>query len=351
VSICKCIKKVANNENLTIEDAKSVMRAIMSGKTTPAQISALLTALRMKGETIEEIYAFTTIMREFCTQINPNVDKKTLVDTCGTGGDKISTFNISTIAAFVIAGTGIPVAKHGNRAVSSKCGSADLLEGLGVNIAAPPEVVKRCIEKIGIGFMFAPLFHPAMRHAMQSRREIGIRTVFNILGPLTNPANAKAQVLGVYSPRLTEKIAHVLRVQGIERAFVVHGMDGLDEIGTTCKTQISELKDGSIDTYTVAPEKFGISRAQISDIQGGGLAENIEICFHILKGNKGPKRDIVLLNAAAGIVVGGKAENIAEGLIIAADVIDSGYALKKFRELVKESKGSVSTFEELEARF
>lgn len=351
MEICDSIEMVVNNENLAENNAKSVMRTIMSGDATPAQISAFLIALRMKGETIEEISAFASIMREFCTQINPQVDNRMLVDTCGTGGDRVSTFNISTIASFVISGAGIPVAKHGNRAVSSKCGSADLLEGLGVNINASAEIVKHCIEKIGIGFMFAPLFHPAMKHAMKSRREIGIRTVFNILGPLTNPANAKAQILGVYTPYLTEKMANVLNMQGVDRALVFHGLDGLDEIGSTCKTQISELNDGYVETYNVKPEDFGIKRAKLSEIQGGDLANNIGICFQILRGNKGTKRDIVLLNSSAGIFVGGKAENIAEGIEIAEEAIDSGAALRRLKDLVIESKGSLSTFEDLEAKY
>ncbi|MFX1519712.1 MAG: anthranilate phosphoribosyltransferase [Promethearchaeota archaeon] len=351
MEICNSIEMVVNNENLAENAAKSAMRAIMSGDATPAQISALLIALRMKGETIEEISAFASIMREFCTQIDPNVDKRKLIDTCGTGGDKIKTFNISTIASFVISGAGIPVAKHGNRAVSSKCGSADILEGLGVNINASAEIVEHCIEKIGIGFMFAPIFHPAMKYAMKSRREIGIRTVFNILGPLTNPANAKTQILGVYTPYLTEKMANVLNVQGVDRAFVVHGLDGLDEIGSTCETQISELNNGHIETYTVAPEDFGIKRAQSSEIQGGDLAKNIEICFQVLRGNKGSTRDIVLLNASAGILVGGKVETITEGIEVAEEVIDSGIALRRLKELVIESKGSLSMFEDLEAKY
>lgn len=351
MEIYDSIEMVVNNENLAENNAKSVMRTIMSGDATPAQISAFLIALRMKGETIEEISAFASIMREFCTQINPQVDNRMLVDTCGTGGDRVNTFNISTIASFVISGAGIPVAKHGNRAVSSKCGSADLLEGLGVNINASAEIVRHCIEKIGIGFMFAPLFHPAMKYAMKSRREIGIRTVFNILGPLTNPANAKAQILGVYTPYLTERMAKVLNMQGVDRALVFHGLDGLDEIGSTCETQISELNDGYVETYTVKPEDFGIKRAKLSEIQGGDLAKNIEICFQILRGNKGPTRDIVLLNASAGILVGGKVENIAEGIEVAEEVIDSGVALRKLKELVRGSKGSLSIFEDLEDKY
>ncbi len=351
MEICNSIEMVVNNENLAENNAKSVMRTIMSGDATPAQISAFLIALRMKGETIEEISAFASIMREFCTQINPTVGNRMLVDTCGTGGDRINTFNISTIASFVISGAGIPVAKHGNRAVSSKCGSADLLEGLGVNINASAEIVRHCIEKIGIGFMFAPLFHPAMKYAMKSRREIGIRTVFNILGPLTNPANAKAQILGVYTPYLTEKMAKVLNMQGVDHALVFHGLDGLDEIGSTCETQISELNDGYVETYTVTPEDFGIKRAKLSEIQGGDLVKNIEICFQILRGNNGPMRDIVLLNASAGIFVGGKVENIAEGIEVAEEVIDSGVAFRKLKELVRGSKGSLSVFEDLEAKY
>ncbi len=345
------IEKVVNKKDLLKSEAETVMGLIMSGKTTPTQIGSFLTALRLKGETIEEIAAFASVMRDFCAKITPSVNNKTIVDTCGTGGDKIKTFNVSTISAFIVAGAGIPVAKHGNRSVTSKCGSADLLEGIGVNIVADPATVEKCIEKIGIGFMFAPVFHPAMKHAIGPRREMGIRTVFNILGPLTNPANAKGQVMGVYDLKLTDKLSRVLQSLDVERAFVVHGLDGIDEISTTCKTRISELKDNSIETYTITPEEFGIKRAKIADIQADGLEKGIRTIFQILKGEDGSATDMVLLNSAAAIVTGKMAENLQEGLEIAKDALKSGNALKKARELVKESKGDLKVFSSLEEKF
>ncbi|ODS42415.1 MAG: anthranilate phosphoribosyltransferase [Candidatus Altiarchaeales archaeon IMC4] len=329
------IEKLINGLNLAPDEAESAMQTIMSGKATDAQIAAFLVALRIKGETPEEIAALAQVMRRFATAIRPEVSG-TLVDTCGTGGDAAGTFNISTASMFVVAGAGIPIAKHGNRSVSSKSGSADVLESLGVNIAMAPEKVQECIEKTGIGFMFAPGFHSAMKHVMPARRELGIRTVFNILGPLTNPANAKGQVVGVYNAALTEKIAEVMNILGVERAFVVHGEPGMDEISNVGKTKISELSKGKIKTYMITPEDFGVKRARMADLAGADAKENAKIITDILAGkDKGPKRDIVLLNAAAGIVAGKKAKTLKEGLEIARDSIDSGKAYKKLEAMRK----------------
>jgi anthranilate phosphoribosyltransferase len=258
-----------------------------------------------------------------------------LVDTCGTGGDATGTFNVSTATAFVVAGAGVPVAKHGNRSVSSLCGSADVVEALGVRLDLPPERVGRCVDEIGIGFCYAPLLHKAMKYVMLARKEIRIRTVFNILGPLTNPAHALAQVIGVYDGRLTEVMAQVLKELGTVRAFVVHGEDGLDEISNTAESRVSELRHNEVRTYTVRPEDFGLPRARMTDLQGGSAADNAEIIRRILKGERGPKRDIVLLNAGAAVAAGGKAEDIAAGMMTAQHSIDSGAALDKLNRLVE----------------
>jgi anthranilate phosphoribosyltransferase len=331
--IREAISKVIEQKDLIEESARGVMNEIMSGEATPAQIASFLTALRLKGETVEEITGFAKVMREKVTRVK--VEEEVIVDTCGTGGDGTHTFNISTIAAFVVAGAGLIVAKHGNRSVSSKCGSADLLEALGVKIDADVKKVERCFKEIGMGFLFAPLLHGAMKYAIGPRREIGIRTVFNILGPLTNPAGAKAQVLGVYAPELTETLAGVLRNLGSKHAFLVHGLDGLDEITLTGRTKVSELKEGEITNYFISPEDFGMKTCEIEDLKGGTVEENVGIALDILKGEKGPKRDIVLLNAACAIVAGGKAKDLAEGIKKAAESIDSGKAREKL-ELLKK---------------
>lgn len=337
--IKEAITKVVERKGLTEQEAVGVMNEIMNGEATPAQISSFITALRMKGETVEEITGCAKVMREKATTIKVkkddliDIEEETILDTCGTGGDKTNTFNISTTVAFVVAGAGIKVAKHGNRSVSSQCGSADILEALGVNLNVTPQVVEQCINEIGIGFLYAPLLHGAMKHAIGPRREIGIRTIFNILGPLTNPAQATAQVLGVYSSDLTEKIASVLGNMGTKRAMVVHGMDGLDEISTVGETKISEFKDGKVNTYYIKPEDFGIKRAKLEDINGGNVNENVLIIMDILNGKSGAGRDIVLLNAAAAFVVAGKAETISKGIPIAAESIDSGAALDKLEKL------------------
>ena len=328
------IQKLVNKEDLTADEATDAMQTIMSGNATDAQIAGFLVAMRMKGETPGEIASLALIMRKFAGNIHPNVEG-TSVDTCGTGGDKLDTFNISTTTMFVVAGAGIPIAKHGNRSVSSQCGSADVLEAMGVKIDFEPKKVEECIEKIGVGFMFAPLFHKSMKYVMPARTQMGIRTVFNILGPLSNPANAQGQVIGVFDRGLTEKMAEVLKIIGLEKAMVVHGMAGIDEISTLGETKISELKDGEINNYIITPEEFGLKRANADDLAGGDAKVNAEILIKILKGEEqGAKRDIVLLNAAAGIVVGGMAESISEGLELAKEAIDSGRAYEKLEEMI-----------------
>ena len=347
-SIQVAIGKLVERKDLTEDEAESSMKCIMSGEATPAQIGSFLTALRLKGETVEEITSFARVMREFAARINPRVDG-ILVDTCGTGGDKIKTFNISTAVALVAAGAEIPIAKHGNRSVTSKAGSADVLEALGVKIDLAPSEVERCIEEIGFGFMFAPVFHGAMKYATPVRREIGIRTVFNILGPLTNPANAQAQVLGVYDRDLTEVLANVLVGLGVKHAMVVHGLDGLDEISNLGKTQISEVKDGEVRTYKVEPEDFGFDSAKPDDIKGYDMEGNAILMIKLLKGDDGPRRDVVLMNSAAAMIVGGKASDFREGVEVAGEVIDSGKAYEKLRALIKATGGDMSKLGALEA--
>lgn len=324
------IQKLIDGIDLTYEESQTIMKEIMSGNATDAQIAAFLTALRMIGETVDEITAFTEVMKEFCSRIHPRVSGR-LLDTCGTGGDRIKTFNISTTAAFVVAGAGVAVAKHGNRSVTSKSGSADVLERLGLNLNLEPKVVETAIEKIGIGFMFAPAFHPAMKCAIGPRREIGIRTVFNILGPLTNPANANAQLLGVYDRALIEPLANVLKNLGCEEAMVVYGLDGLDEISTIGKTAVAWLRESKVTTMETIPKDFGIKLAKPEDITGTTPEESAEITFKILnacRGHNDPKEDIVLVNGAAGIILGGKAEDFSYGMELARESIDSGAAYK-----------------------
>ncbi len=331
--IKESISKLVQKENLSEEETEKVMNEIMSGEATPAQIASFLTALRLKGETIDEIVGCARIMRKFATKIN--VKEKIILDTCGTGGDKKHTFNISTLAAFVSAGAGVVVAKHGNRSVSSKCGSADLLLQLGVNINADKEVVEECLEKIGIGFLFAPLLHSAMKYATPVRREIGIRTIFNLLGPLTNPANASYQLLGVYDEKLVEPLANVLGKLGSKHALVVHGMDGLDEVTTTDKTLVAELKNEKVNTYKISAQDFGIKKAKMEDLKGGEVQTNAEVALKILKGENGHLLDIVILNAGCAIYACDKAKDIKEGINIAKESISSGKALQKL-ELLKE---------------
>jgi len=327
------IDAVISGKDLSEEEAEDMMRSIMSGLATPAQIAAFLTGLRLKGETVEEITGFARLMRRKVTKIKP--PEGMLVDTCGTGGDKSGSFNISTAAAFVAAGAGVRVAKHGNRSVSSKCGSADVLATAGVNIMAPPPVVEKALREVGIAFFFAPLFHPAMKHAIGPRREIGVRTVFNLLGPLSNPVGAHAQVLGVYDPDLTEIMARVLGGLGSESAYVVHGLDGLDEITLTTKTKISSLKDGKVETFHLAPEDLGLELCEPEALKGGSAGENADTMRRIFSGEKGPLRDVVLLNAAATLVVAGEAADLKEGLEHASRSVDSGAAMEKLEALVK----------------
>ena len=331
--IKEAIAKVVEKVNLTEDEMVSVMREIMDGEATQAQIASFITALRMKGETVDEITGAARVMREKALKVKTK--DPVVVDTCGTGGDESFTFNISTAAAFVAAGAGLTVAKHGNRSVSSKSGSADVLRSLGVNIEAEVERVEECLDSIGIGFLFAPMMHGAMKHAIGPRREIGIRTIFNILGPLTNPAGAQHQVLGVYRSELTEVMAQVLNNLGSTRAFVVSGNDGLDEITLTTDTKVSELKDGEIKTYFIKPEDFGMAPCKLFELQGGGPYDNARIIRDILKGEKGPKRDVVVLNAAAAIAASGKAKDIKEGIPMAEEAIDSGKALEKLERLIE----------------
>lgn len=328
--IKEAINLLIQNKDLSEQKMIDVMRDIMEGKTTDAQIASFLTALRIKGEKIEEITGAAKVMREKVTAIRA---PEMTVDTCGTGGDMAHTFNISTTTALVVAACGVPVAKHGNRSVSSSCGSADVLEALGVKIDLEPQEVERCLESTGFGFMFAPLFHPAMKYAIGPRKEMGIRTIFNILGPLTNPAGAQRQVMGVFSDELTEPLAQVLGNLGVKHAFVVHGEDGLDEITNTDKTKVSEVKDGAVNTYFITPENLGLEKTRKDDLAGGNAQDNVSITIGILKGEKGPKRDIVLMNAAAALVVGDKAGNFNEGVEIASNAIDSGAAFKKLEEV------------------
>lgn len=346
------IQKLIEGSNLTFDESGEIMREVMSGKATNSQTAAFLTALRMKGEAVEELIAFASVMKSNCCQIHPHVHGR-LVDTCGTGGDKIKTFNVSTAAAFVIAGAGVSVAKHGNRAVTSKSGSADVLEKLGLNLNVEPQAIQSIIEKVGVGFMFAPAFHPAMEYAAEPRREIGIRTVFNILGPLTNPACATAQLLGVYDPKLTVPMAYALGQLGCEEAMVVHGLDGLDEISTVGKTVIAHLKEGKVTKTEAVPSDFGVKKARITDLQLSTPEESAEPLFKILRGNTigDAKTEIVLVNSAAGIIVGGKAENFKEGMEKARESIVSGAAYTKLKNLVKASGGSLQRLEELEAKY
>lgn len=332
--IKESIKKIVEGKDLTREEASLTMGHIMRGDATPSQIAAFITALRMKGETIDEITGSAEQMRRHAAAIHPRAPH--LVDTCGTGGDVSHTFNISTVSALVAAGAGIAIAKHGNRSVSSKCGSADVLEALGVKIDLPPKKVEECINEVGIGFIFAPIFHQAMKFAMPSRREVGIRTIFNILGPLTNPAGAHAQVLGVFNADLTEVMAKVLGNLGVKQALVVHGMDGLDEISISDKTKISHLKGGKVDTYYIKPGDFGMKKGSREEIVTRNIGENKQAIIEILKGEEtGVRRNVVLLNAAGAMVVGEKAKNIEEGIKLAKESIDSGKAYKKLEALIQ----------------
>jgi anthranilate phosphoribosyltransferase len=345
--ITEAVRALADRRDLTRIEAAGAMEAIMSGAATDAQIAAFLTALRMKGETVEELIGFAQVMREKAVKVRPHAaaviaatgtDREVLIDTAGTGGDASGTFNVSTATAFVVAGAGLRVAKHGNRSLSSLCGSADVVEALGIKIELSPAKIARCIDEAGIGFLYAPLLHTAMKHVMTARREMGIRTVFNMLGPLTNPAGANAQVIGVYAEALTEPLARALAELGTLRAFVVHGADGLDEISNTGPSRISEVHEGVVRNSTVRPEDFGIDRATIQDLRGGDRGENAQIIRQILAGERGPRRDIVLMNAAAALVVGGAVQDLKQGVAVAARSIDSGAAAAKLAGLVDLSQ-------------
>lgn len=341
-SLKNALLKLTSGQTLDREEAAQAMTAIMDGVTTPAQIGALLAALRVKGETVEEITGFARVMRERSLQVH--TQRQPLLDTCGTGGDTVKTFNISTAAAFVAAASGVAVAKHGNRSVTSKCGSADVLESLGVRLDLSPEAVGRCIDAVGIGFLFARNHHPAMKYAAGPRGELGFRTVFNALGPLTNPAGAKRQVIGVYDSALCTPLAHVLGNLGSEHVLVVHGKAGLDEIATFGETLVAEYRNGSVTTYSLTPELLGLSPATPADVApGGDAAENAHILRSVLSGeDRGPRRDIVLANAAAAFYVSGVVETLREGVAKASETIDSGAANRTLEALIATSQREAS---------
>ena len=343
--IKEAIGKVVTGQDLAETEMIEVMNQIMGGEATPAQVGSFITALRMKGETIDEIAGAARVMRDHATPIRVgkaldidreeiNLDRETILDTCGTGGSGTRSFNISTTVAFVVSACGVKVAKHGNRSISSACGSADVLEALGVNLNVTPPQVERCINEIGVGFLFAPALHGAMKHAIGPRREIGIRTIFNILGPLTNPAGADRQVLGVYDEKLVEVIARVLVKLGCRRGFIVHGLDGMDEVTLTGPTRVGEIRDGSVSLATIEPEDFGLRRCTLADLQGGDAVENAAIVRDVLAGKPGPKRDVVLLNAAYALLASGQAEDVESGLEKARTAIDDGLAMARLKDLI-----------------
>jgi len=334
--IKEAITSLISGYPLTMDEAALVMEEIMGGEVTPAQFGAFVTALRLKGETIDEIAGMAKTMR---AKAVPVATTGPVVDTCGTGGDGAHTFNISTAAAFVAAGAGLKVAKHGNRAMSSHCGSADVLEALGVNIELGAGQVARCLEEVGMGFMFAPVFHPAMKYAATPRREIGIRTVFNILGPLTNPAGAKHQVLGVADGSLVEKLAAVLGSLGATHALVVHGEDGLDEITITGQSRICEIKSGNLNSYAISPGDFGLDEADPDSLKGGTAEQNAAILRRILEGAPGPQRDVVIMNSAAVLLAGDRVATLKQGVALAGETVDNGRALAKLEQLIKLTQG------------
>ena len=343
--ITEALHQIASHRrSLSREQARDVMSAILNGQATDAQIAALLVALHMKGETVEEIVGFAEAIRAAAAPMLlqrdsaldvSGTERDALVDTCGTGGDASGTFNISTATALTVAGAGVRVAKHGNRSVTSKCGSADVMEALGININLSPARVAACLEQVGIAFLFAPAMHSAMKYVQPARRELRLRTVFNLLGPLTNPAHASAQVVGVYSAELVEKVAHALSMLGLQRALVVHGSDGLDEITVTGPTRVAEVRNGSVTAYEVTPEQFGIERSPMESLMGGDAAANAAIIRSVLQGEKSSKRDVVLLNSAAALVAAGRVDTIADGLPLAMKSIDSGASMGKLEALVK----------------
>jgi anthranilate phosphoribosyltransferase len=324
------LARVVDGGGLSAAEARAAFEAIMDGRVAPARLAGFLVALRMRGETVTEIAEFARVMRERATRVRCGA--RVILDTCGTGGDGAGTFNISTLAAFVVAACGVVVAKHGNRSVSSRCGSADLLQGLGIRVEVPVATVERCLEEVGIGFLYAPALHDAMRHAAPVRRELGVPTVFNLLGPLTNPAGARHQLLGVYDPARLATLAEVLRALGSERALVVHG-GGLDEITLHTTTEVAELRDDRVVLRVLAPEEAGLERARLDELKGGDVEQNVAIARGILEGARGPRRDVVLLNAAAALWVAGQAGDLREGVSVAAGAIDSGGALRVVERL------------------
>ena len=329
------LHRVSDRQDLSCDEALDAMQTILSGEATPTLIAAFLVALRMKGETVDELVGFARAMRRVAAPVDPGLPGELLLDTCGTGGDGAGTFNISTVAAFVVAGAGVRVAKHGNRSISSRCGSADLLEALGIRLAIAPADSARAIREVGIGFLFAPAIHAAMRHAQPVRVELRMRTAFNLLGPLTNPAGANIQLAGAPSPRAAELIAGALAALGLERGFVVHGSDGLDEITTTGPTLAYEIRGGAVEKRTLEPADFGVARAPAAALAGGDKEQNAAIAREILEGAAGPRRDIVLVNAAAALVAAGRAADFREGVALAAHSIDTGAALRKVLELAR----------------
>lgn len=337
MSYAQTLNRLINGEDLSFEAMQNLMQQVMAGELTPAQIAGVLVALRIKGETVDEIAAAASVMRSLSTKVNIQ-EISHLVDTCGTGGDGIQTFNISTVSAFVAAAAGAKVAKHGGRSVSSTCGSADVLEALGVNVNLTPEQVAHTVNQVGLGFMFAPNHHSAMKHAAPVRRELGIRTLFNLLGPLTNPASAKRQVMGVFSRDLTGKLAHVLKQLGSEHVMVVCGADGMDEISFTGDSHIAELKEGKVLEYTVNPTQFGLNLHELNSIRVNDAQESKQMILDLLAGKTGPARDIVLLNAGAAIYVAGISPTLAAGIHTAAEMLDSGKALQKMQALISATK-------------
>jgi anthranilate phosphoribosyltransferase len=353
--ILEALHRIANHgQSLARSEAREVMAEVLAGNCTDAQISALLVGLRMKGETVEEIVGFAEAIRAAATPLPVSfagtsdkaldlsgTGRDALVDTCGTGGDASGTFNISTASAFVTAGAGVRVAKHGNRSLTSKCGSADVMEALGVNIQLSPERAAQCLREIGICFLYAPDLHPSMKQVQKIRRELRLRTMFNLLGPLTNPAQASGQVVGVYALDMVEKLAEALSMLGLHRALVVHGLDGLDEITITGPTRVAEARDGSVWTYEVDPEEFGMKRSTLADISGGDASDNAAIVREVLSGQKSPRRDVVLLNSAAALVAAGSANHLKDGIPAAAQSIDSGAAAARLDALVNFTKGEM----------
>ena len=333
MSFSQLLNQVVHGQDLSHESMLAVMHQVMAGELTPAQISGLLVALRIKGESVDEIAAAATVMRELSAKVEI-ADRRHLIDTCGTGGDGIQTFNVSTACAFVAAAAGAKVAKHGGRSVSSTCGSADVLEALGVNVQQTATQVAHCVDSIGLGFMFAPNHHSAMKHSAPVRRELGVRTLFNLLGPLTNPANAKRQLLGVFSAALTGKLARVLQQLGSEHVMVVCGADGMDELSFSGDSYVAELKDGEVKEYVINPQQFGLELHALSAIQVRDVEGSKAMLLDVLAGKLGPARDIVLLNAGAAIYVADLAPNLAQGIVIAASMLDSGKALQKLQQLI-----------------